>query len=270
MVRLIPLTSCLPLLLSWANKPQAIQHMLVTTPALHLAAVQSILDSELSSGRATKLTAPNGLPGQITLVRSPNGIKAASAQLTELQQQHSQQQQLSTEQQHHEQLPAEQQQHSNKGQRSHRLRKAKVPAVAQVIAEPDVARVVQNAVDVSHNKDSKVPSRAQEVAGSSCSLLCRHKISSTAAGLEHHCIHLHLQPCIHGYWGVCILNVKPCMPATGQARNANLEEHATLDSVQHKGPSELSKAKGLNAFMAAKLANAIGKGTTVNCLAGHL
>lgn len=101
-------------------------------------------------------------------MRSPNGIKAA--QLTELQQQHpqrQQQQQLPTEQHHHEQLPAEQQQHSKKGQRSHRVRKAKVPAVAQVIAESDVARVVQNAVDVSHNKDSNLPSRAQEVAGTS-------------------------------------------------------------------------------------------------------
>lgn len=54
------------------------------------------------------------------------------------------------------------------------------------------------------------------------------------------------------------------MPAAGQAGNANLEERAALDSVQHKGPLELSKAKGLNAFMAAKLANAIGKGTSVN------
>ena len=126
-------------------------------------------NSELSSGRATKLTAPNGLPGQITLVRSPNGIKAAAVQLAELQQQQFQrQQQLQrpTEQQQHEQLPTEQQQ-SKKGQRSHRVRKAKVPAVATVIAESDVARVVQNAVDMSHNKDSNVPPRAQEVAGTS-------------------------------------------------------------------------------------------------------
>ena len=47
------------------------------------------------------------------------------------------------------------------------MRKAKVPAVAKVIAESDVARVVQNAVDVSHNKDFNVSSRAQEVAGTS-------------------------------------------------------------------------------------------------------
>ena len=117
--------------------------------------MQSRPNSELSSGRATKLTAPNGLPGQITLVRSPSGIKAAAAQLTELH--HHQ----------HEQLPTEQQQQSKKGQRSHRVRKAKVPAVAQVIAESDMARVVQNAVDVSHNKDSNVPPRPQEAAGTS-------------------------------------------------------------------------------------------------------
>lgn len=133
-------------------------------------AMSSRPNSELSSGRATKLTAPNGLPGQITLVRSPNGIKAGAAQLTELQQQHfqrQQQQQLPMVQQQHEQLPAQQQQHSNKGQRSHRVRKANVPAVANVIAESDVARLVQNAVDVSHNKDSNVPPRAQEAAGTS-------------------------------------------------------------------------------------------------------
>lgn len=53
------------------------------------------------------------------------------------------------------------------------------------------------------------------------------------------------------------------MPAAGQAGDANLEECAGLEPVQHKGPPEISKAKGLNAFMAAKLANAIGKGTTL-------
>lgn len=51
------------------------------------------------------------------------------------------------------------------------------------------------------------------------------------------------------------------MPTAGQAGNANLEERAGLEPVQHKGQPEVSKAKGLNAFMAAKLANAIGKGT---------
>ena len=51
------------------------------------------------------------------------------------------------------------------------------------------------------------------------------------------------------------------MPTAGQAGDANLEQCAALESAQHKDP-ELSKAKGLNAFMAAKLANAIGKGTT--------
>lgn len=53
------------------------------------------------------------------------------------------------------------------------------------------------------------------------------------------------------------------MPAADQAVNANLEECAGLEPVQHKGPPEISKAKGLNAFMTAKLANAIGKGTTL-------
>ena len=101
-------------------------------------------------------------------MRSPTGIKAAAAQLADLQQQQqrqqlpSGQQQLLTEQQ---QLLTEQQQQSKKGQRSHRVRKAKVPAVAKVIAESDMARQVQNAVDVSFHKDSSVPSRAQETAG---------------------------------------------------------------------------------------------------------
>lgn len=127
-------------------------------------------NSGLHSGRATKLTAPNGLSGPITLVRSPTGIKAAAAQLAELQHQQ-QRQQLPTGQQQlptgQQQLPIEQQQQSKKGQRSHRVRKAKVPAVAKVIAESDVAREVQNAVDVSFHKDSSVPPRAQEAAGNS-------------------------------------------------------------------------------------------------------
>lgn len=95
-------------------------------------------------------------------MRSPSGIKAATAQLAELQQQ--QRQQLPTGQQQ-QQLPTEQQQQSKKGQRSHRVRKAKVPAVAKVIAESDMAREVQNAVDVSFDQDSNVPPRAQETAG---------------------------------------------------------------------------------------------------------
>lgn len=54
------------------------------------------------------------------------------------------------------------------------------------------------------------------------------------------------------------------MPAVGQAANANLEECAGLETVQHEGPPEMINAKGLNAFMAAKLANAIGKGATLD------
>ena len=47
------------------------------------------------------------------------------------------------------------------------MRKTKVPAVAKVIADPDVAREVQNAVDVSHGDDIDVLYRAQEDAGMS-------------------------------------------------------------------------------------------------------
>lgn len=98
------------------------------------------------------------------MVRSPTGIKATAAQLTELHQQ-----QFRQQRQQQEQLPTEQQQQqqSTKGQRSHRVRKSKVPAVAKVIAESDMAREVQNAVDMSHNEDSGVPHRTQQAAGMS-------------------------------------------------------------------------------------------------------
>ena len=66
------------------------------------------------------------------------------------------------------------------------------------------------------------------------------------------------------------MGVKSCMPAAGQAGDANLEKCAALESVQHKDPPEPSKAKGLNAFMAAKLANAIGKGSTFDFIAWQI
>ena len=106
------------------------------------------------AGRATKLTAPHGLSGQITLVRSPNGISRTSLQLSELQQPQSK-------------LSTEQQQQCRKGQRSHRIRKSKVPAVAKVIADPDLAREVQNAVDVSHDEETDVSHRAPQGTGKS-------------------------------------------------------------------------------------------------------
>ena len=126
------------------------------------------------AGRATKLTAPNGLPGQITLVRSPNAVKRA-LQLTEPHQQHQQQphqQQKQQQPQQKQQQSTDQQQHqqATKGQRSQRGRKTKVPAVAQVIADStdvaDIARDVLNATDMSHTKDADVSHGAQGDAGS--------------------------------------------------------------------------------------------------------
>ncbi len=130
-------------------------------------------------GRATKLTTPNGPPGQITLVRSPNGVKRTTVQLTEPQQQHlqHQRQQQQQQQQQQQRVPqqvqqqqqpltqSEQQQHSMKGQRSHRVRKTKVPAVPTVIADPmDVAREVDNAVNNSDNQESDVSHRGNNNA----------------------------------------------------------------------------------------------------------
>lgn len=108
-------------------------------------------------GRATKLT--HGPPGQITLVRSPNGVKRTAVQLTEPQQQHLQQQRQ-------QQLLPEHQQSTMKGHRSHRVRKTKVPAVATVIADPlGVAREVQNAVDMSGNQESDSHKQNTDAAG---------------------------------------------------------------------------------------------------------
>ena len=138
---------------------QAKQPMLANTHDLH-GQPPGRNNSEQHVGRATKLTAPSGLPGQITLVRSPNGVKRTAVQLTEPQQQLQQQQQQQKQQQQ------QQQQQSTKGQRSQRGRKSKVPAVAKVIAEQtDVAREVQNATDMSHNEESDVSQGAQDVAG---------------------------------------------------------------------------------------------------------
>ena len=124
-------------------------------------------------GRATKLTAQNGPPGQITLVRSPNGVKRTTVQLTEpqqqqLHQQRQQQQQRLPQQLQQQQPPlaqSDQQQHTIKGQRSHRVRKTKVPALPTVIADPmDVAREVDNAVDNSDNQESDVSHRGNSNA----------------------------------------------------------------------------------------------------------
>lgn len=269
------------------------------------------------AGRATKLTAPHGLPGQITLVRSPNGISRTSLQLTELQQQQSK---LSTEQQ-------QQQQQCRKGQRSHRVRKTKVPAVAKVFADPDVAREVQNAVDVSHGDDTDVLYRAQEDAGiSGCHTTPAIPASYTAAWmasmslpapivrhlcflgftyklspLVHGCLgcvhaslpapvarHLHIlgftcKPsqlvhsclgCVHASLPapvtahLCVLRllhiaVELCMLAAGHRGLANLDDAAVVESVQHSAPEQTGKAKGLNPFMAAKLADAIGRSMTL-------
>ena len=143
-------------------------------------------------GRATKLTAPNGPPGHITLVRSPNGVKRTTVQLTEPQQQQLQQRQQHQQQAQQEQMPQQlqkqQQKHSEqqqeqqqqqqstvKGHRSHRVRKSKVPAVPTVIADPmDIAREVDNAVDMSDNQESDVSHRGHgEAAGNTCAS-CHH------------------------------------------------------------------------------------------------
>jgi len=130
-------------------------------------------------GRATKLTTPNGPPGQITLVRSPNGVKRTTVQLTEPQQQHLQHQR---QQQQQPLTQSEQQQHSMKGQRSHRVRKTKVPAVPTVIADPmDVAREVDNAVNNSDNQESDVS----------------HRGNNNAAGMPPIAVFMQTMPLLH-------------------------------------------------------------------------
>ena len=132
---------------------QAKQPMLANTHDLH-GQPAGRNDSEQLVGRATKLTTPSGSPGQITLVRSPNGVKRTAVQLTEPEKQLQQQQQQQWQQQ------------QTKGQRSQRGRKSKVPAVAQVIAEQkDIARQVHNATEMSHNEESDVSHRADDLLG---------------------------------------------------------------------------------------------------------
>ncbi|KAL0035214.1 hypothetical protein WJX79_006392 [Trebouxia sp. C0005] len=131
-------------------------------------------------GRATKLTTANGPPGQITLVRSPNGVKRTAVQLTEPEQQRLQQQ--------------------------HPM---------------DVAREVDNAVDNSDNQESDVP----------------HRGNNNAAG-----------------------QVKSSKDA-GHAASA-AEDYAASECGEPNSPEHVSKSKSLNAFMAAKLADAVSKGTS--------
>lgn len=52
------------------------------------------------------------------------------------------------------------------------------------------------------------------------------------------------------------------MLAAGHTGLADLEMGAAVESVQHSAPEQTGKAKGLNPFMAAKLADAIGKSRT--------
>lgn len=203
-------------------------------------------------GRATKLTAPNGLPGQITLVRSPNGFNRTALQLTELQQ-------------HQSKLPAQQQQRqqqSTKGQRSHRVRKTKVPAVAKVIADPDVAREVQNAVDASHDEDTEVSHSAQADAG----MGCPQRPHALATQLHRAACIAFICSCTCSkdlrILGLVYNGGELCMLAAGQTGRANLEECTAVEAGQHSGAEQTGKTKGLNHFLAAKLADAIGKSMT--------
>ena len=148
---------------SRSSVAQSKQPVVASTTAVHAQPLGKN-NTESYVGRATKLTAANGPPGQITLVRSPTAVKRTTVQLTEPQQQQLQQQrqqQRPQPQQQQQQPHSEQQQQSTmKGHRLQRARKTKVPAVPAVIADPmDVAREVQNAVDMSDNQDSDISHR---------------------------------------------------------------------------------------------------------------
>ncbi|DBA97542.1 TPA: hypothetical protein ACH3X1_015236 [Trebouxia sp. C0004] len=218
---------------SRGNMAQSKQPLVAGTGDVH-APPLGRNNAEKFVGRATKLTTPNGPPGQITLVRSPNGVKRTTVQLTEPQQQHLQQQRQHQHQHQQQRVPqqvqqqqqpltqSEQQQHTMKGQRSHRVRKTKVPALPTVIADPvDVAREVDNAVDNSDNQKSDVS----------------HRGNNNAAG-----------------------QLKSSKGA-GHAASA-AEDYAASESGEPNSPEHISRNKSLNPFMAAKLADAVGKGTS--------